>query len=194
MVRREPPRGRRGPIRDPRRTFLIVIGAGSTELAYLEGLRDHRRLATMEIVTKPSAPDQLVAYARKRRDLAEFDEVWCVTDVDHYESEGRKVTVAAAAAKQTGISIAVSNPCFELWLLLHHEDRTAFLSDCGAVTGQLRKHVRNYDKARLRFSDFAGGVDRAIERARKLDPTGNDHTRNPSTSVWRLVGAVLENQ
>jgi hypothetical protein len=196
MARREPAPGRRAPFRTARRMVLIIIGADRTETAYLKGLRDHFRLAavTMKIVEKPGAPDQLVAYARDNFALAEFDEVWCVTDVDQYEREGGKVTAALTVAAKSGINVAVSNPCFELWLLLHREDCAAHCADCDAVLLRLRKRLPAYDKTRLRFRDFADGLEQAIARARKLDPSGTDHTRNPSTGVWRLIGAVLEKE
>lgn len=136
MIRREPARGRRSPSRVPRRTVLIVIGADRTETAYLKGLRDHFRLATvtMKIVEKPGSPEQLVEHTRDTYPLDDFDEVWCVTDVDHFEREGGKVT------------------------------------------------------------DFAGGLDQAITRAKAIDPTGAEHTRNPSTGVWRLVSVLMEKE
>jgi hypothetical protein len=151
---------------------------------------------SVTFVEKPCAPDQLVEHARNRCRSGEFDEVWCVTDVDHYEREGSKVTaaLALAAAGEPKINVAVSNPCFEFWLLLHHEDCSAHCADCGAVLRRLRNWVPAYDKARLVFRDYAGGVQRAVAQARALDPTGADHVRNPSTGVWRLVTALLEGE
>jgi hypothetical protein len=31
-----------------------------------------------------------------------------------------------------------------------------------------------------------------VQRARKLDPTGEEHAQNPSTGVWRLVERMEE--
>jgi len=67
----------------------------------------------------------------------------------------------------------------------------AHCADCREVHARLRKHLPHYDKTRPRFADFAAGLDQAVRRAEKL---GDDHTRNPSTGVWRLVDAVLEKQ
>jgi hypothetical protein len=173
---------------------LIVIGADRTESTYLKGLRDHFRLATvtMKIVEKPGAPDQLVDYTRTSFPLADYDEVWCVTDVDQYERDGGKVTAALALAAESRINVAVSNPCFELWLLLHHQNCSGYCANCGAVQAKLKKRVPGYDKTRLRFRDFVDGLDDATARARALDPTGLAHTRNPSTGIWRLIDTVLE--
>jgi predicted ATPase len=40
----------------------------------------------------------------------------------------------------------------------------------------------------------APGLDEALVRAERLEPTGRDHTRNPSTSVWRLIRGIREQQ
>ncbi|SFQ06380.1 hypothetical protein SAMN05421810_104353 [Amycolatopsis arida] len=56
---------------------------------------------------------------------------------------------------------------------------------------RLVRHVPHYDKADLRFTDFAPGVETAIERARArtADWTAA-HRRNPSTGVWALMERV----
>jgi hypothetical protein len=192
MPRREPPKGRRAPFRTPRRTMLVAVGAERTEADYLRGLRDEHRLTTvaLKIVAKAESPDRLVAYVKDTFVAEDFDDIWCVTDVDHYEREGGKVTAAVRAARGSGISLAVSNPCFEVWLLLHFEDLRAHCRDYAEVERRLRKHLPAYDKARLRFGDYADGIAQAVEWARALDPSGADHQRNPSSGMWRLVESL----
>lgn len=41
--------------------------------------------------------------------------------------------------------------------------------------------------AKVRFEQFADGVEQAVGRARALDASGLNYARNPSTGVWRLV-------
>jgi hypothetical protein len=88
-------------------------------------------------------------------------------------------------------NLAVSNPCFELWLLLHHEDCRVSLPDCRATSARLRKHLPSFDKTRLDFANFAKKVPDAIDRAKALDPMATNHLQNPSTSVWRLVEKIM---
>ena len=38
------------------------------------------------------------------------------------------VPTAIHNARQSGIEVAVSNPCIELWLVLHVEDQTAYIN------------------------------------------------------------------
>jgi hypothetical protein len=170
----------------------VVCGSRETERQYLQGLRDHLRNPAVSVVVRGKAcsPTQLVDYANKQRGLSRgsFDEVWCVFDVDQFVD----VAEASVAARRAGIRVAVSNPCFELWLLLHFAAQTAHVPTYKKLLPLLQKHVPGYDKARLEFSVYRDGREDAVERARALDPTGEDHTRNPSTGVWRLVERMEE--
>ncbi|MGR6997917.1 RloB domain-containing protein [Yinghuangia aomiensis] len=137
---------------------------------------------------KCGSPRQIVGYAQqlRDRDCDAFDEVWCVVDVDEFKD----ISAAVGKAAGAGIEIAISNPCFELWLILHFGDHTAPCTSYGTLSPYLKKHVPDYDKSKLRFRDFAGGLDAAHQRAVRLDPTGKEHRRNPSTGVRRLVQAM----
>ncbi|MFD8965756.1 RloB family protein [Streptomyces sp. NPDC059568] len=167
--------------------MLIVCGSKETERQYLQGLRDDLRNPAVSVVVrgKPCSPTQLVTYARGQRDLNKggYDEVWCVFDVDEYPDVDR----AALAARRHNIRVAVSNPCFELWLLLHFSDHRAHIDTPKKLLPLLEKHVPGYDKTRVDFSRYRDGVPQARELARKLDPSGAEHTLNPSTGVWQLT-------
>jgi hypothetical protein len=188
MARREGAGGHRSPLRRPRPRLLVICGARQTESRYFTGLRASLASPAVDVrvTAHAKAPAQVVEHARHYADRSavDFDEVWCVVDADEFDIES-----AARLARSTGIELAVSYPCFELWLLLHHQDCRAHFARCGDVAERLRKHLPRYDKADLRFSDFAGGVALAAERAKQLDPE-----RNPSTGVWRLVERMVAQQ
>lgn len=194
MPRRERTAARRPARREPRLRVLIVCGAAKTEPAYFAGLRTWLGTSAMDIkvVERPRvAPDQVVGYARDHCRSDDFDVTWCVVDVDEYESKGGKVTKACELADRTGIRVAASNPCFEYWLLLHHADNGAPSSTCDPVKGRLHRFVPEYDKTALRFGDFAAGIEAAVERAKRRDPSGVDHRANPSSGVWVLAADLL---
>lgn len=196
-IRREPTRRRKSAFRDERRNILIVCGADETESAYFKGLRDALRLASLNvsIVAKGKvSPDEVVRHAKRKMDGAGYHEVWCVVDVDHYERDGGWITKAMKLADQSGIRLAVSNPCFEFWLVLHHAVCGGHCADCGAAEGLLKRWLPTYDKTRLRFADHANGVSDAVKRAKVLDPTGRNHVANPSAGVWPLVEMLLLEQ
>jgi hypothetical protein len=166
-----------------------VCGSEKTEEYYLRGLRDSvgNRAVDVTLVNRPKDPLAVVSYAAKypaisRRD---FDEVWCVFDVDDFDT-----TPACSLAAAESIEVAVSNPCFEFWLLLHHEDHRGHLNTCSAAVIRLRRHLPNYDKTRLEFSDFASGVADACERAKRIDAGCEAPRSNPSSGVWRLVETI----
>lgn len=169
---------RRPPRVAARPRLLIVCGSERTEPQYLTGLRDSRenRAVDLRIVKHPRSPEQVVAYAAKI----------ATSDVDEFD-----LAAATAKASSALIELAVSNPCFELWLLLHLEDCRAAMPDCQAVTARLRKHLPAYDKTRVEFNDYAKNIDDALARAKVLERSGTDHTRNPSTSMWRLVEKIM---
>ena len=119
----------RGKPRNPKRRFLLVCEGEKTERQYFLGFVKKFRSAVVEVVVHPhqGAPVTLVELAQKeqreakRRAKSEndanllFEEVWCVFDVDVHE----RIPEALDTARQSSICCAVSNPCFELWLLLH---------------------------------------------------------------------------
>lgn len=122
-------------------------------------------------------PKRLIKLAARYavRNSGCYDEVWCVIDVDEFDIEP-----TVRLAKESGVRLAVSNPCFELWLFLHQEDynSTNYVDGYDDAVARLRNYLPNYDKSQLDFADCASGVSRAIEKAKVLDPG-----KNPSTDV-----------
>ena len=189
MTRRENRRTRRAPVREERSQVLIVCGGKATEPSYFRGLKKERRNPAVRVVvdSKGVDPVSLVRFAAQKRDSTGCDEVWCVIDVDEFD-----IAEALAAARKKGVNLAISNPCFEYWLLLHFELCAAPLTCFDDVRTRLVRHLPRYDKTTLSFADFAPGVDDAIERAQsRCDTVGAEHTRNPSTGVWALVRQVI---
>lgn len=189
MARREPTGPRRPRNREPRGRLLIVCGSDKTEEQYLRGVRDRsgNRAVDVTMVNRPKDPLDVVSYAAKylTNSKQDFDEVWCVFDVDDFDTGP-----ACAFAAAESFEVAVSNPCFEFWLLLHHEDHRGHLNACSGALARLKRHLPNYDKTRLRFSDFADGVVVAGERAKKIEESGDTPRANPSSDVWRLVRTI----
>jgi len=87
MPRRERNINRRAATRVQRQSILVVCGAEKTEVRYIQGLRDHVDSTSIDlaIVERPSAPDQVVAFARDYVGSKDFDERWCVVDVDMFQ-------------------------------------------------------------------------------------------------------------
>ena len=95
------------------------------------------------------------------------------------------------------VHVALSKPCFEFWLLLHHLDETAAvgLANCGDVESKLRETAGEYSKTNLRASHSPiASVAEAWKRAERLDATvaGGDIPADNTSRVYRLWKAIAE--
>jgi hypothetical protein len=114
------------------------------------------------------------------------DQVWLVVDAD-----GRDLESLAAKAVDGDIRLGVSRPCFELWLLLHHIEYSTPQWECRPLKQKLKSVLPGWSEGSTRFDDFADGLGEACRRAQQLESTGQDLSRNPSTSVWCLIEAII---
>jgi hypothetical protein len=196
--------------RTARRALLAVEGR-ATEAPYFEAIRKHLHLPTHVLTildNKGSSPISLVKGVIKIRDRhieggtfdpAGGDTAWAVFDGDeHRLSDAKGWAEAFRLAEKEHVRLAVSNPSFELWFLLHFEDQFAPV-DAHAALEKLRRHVPRYKKGTPLFPDpLLPLTQGAIDRARRLDararaehigPTqsGGGATANPSTSVPALI-------
>lgn len=187
-------RARRGPTKTSTLEVLVLCGGRRTEKGYLEALNQYFCSSSVRFRFDREkiglAPSRLVTRGITQK--ANFAQVWCVFDVDNFDrtlTKGKQddLTKAVVAARRAGINLAMSNPCFELWLLLHFAEHTAYLADARATARRLREHVPTYDKDRLDFQHFRDRVDDAVSRAKTLDPGDGHCPANPSTGMWELV-------
>lgn len=96
---------------------------------------------SIDVGDRHGEPYGLVLAAQKRQESAhrrrgdqgtEYDEVWCVIDVEAprpHDSLDRAIRLA----RDSGIEIAYANPCFELWLYLHQRDSAGYLTTDQAI-------------------------------------------------------------
>ncbi len=127
--------------------------------------------------------------ARKRRGRA-HDQIWCVFDRDEHPNFAK----AIALADRHGINVASSNPCLELWFILHFEDQTAYLERQAAQRGAEGLLGCSKVLSESALSALADGYDEARRRAVKLDEKhagdGSPPGTNPSSGVWRLIDLI----
>ncbi|HKT03788.1 MAG TPA: RloB family protein [Rugosimonospora sp.] len=126
MPRRENSAARRGPVRRSRPLVLVVCGGERTEPQYLRGLRDHvdNRAVDLKILEKGRDPEQVVAYAAGvwARSPRDFDEVWCVVDVDEFDLDRAVLTAADAVRRARALDGTAAdssgNPSSSVWRLV----------------------------------------------------------------------------
>lgn len=187
-----------------RQRFLLYCEGEVTEPNYFKDLARFLRSSLIEVEIADEQrkdPKKLVELAKARRDSAQrdarrasddslrYDEVWCVFDGD----EHARLKAAVDQATAISIDLAVSNPCFEIWVLIHFQDQFSFIS-CDSANAGVKKHIPDYAK-HVDFSKIEGKACEAIKRARKMEAIVRKNGKwfdNPSTSVWRLVTKLCE--
>lgn len=189
--------------RERKKRFLIFCEGRETEPSYLSGLIKFLRspLIEIEIGDQQGDPKGLVELAKARRNEARksakhakddsllFDEVWCVFDVD----EHTRLLDAIQQARALSIKLAISNPCFELWLLIHFQDQWAYI-ERGQARSAVKKCMPGYDKT-VDYSLIAGRGAAALDRAEKMEARGvsaGEKHVNPSSGMWHLVTDLCE--
>jgi hypothetical protein len=133
--------------------------------------------------TGQSAPDHVLdrlrAYqdeAQKRREVQDDDQFWMMMDTDHHIEGRHKAGFldVLRAADNLGFHVAISNPSFELWLLLHHVpvEKGDILPDGPSVVSRLQEVLHTYRKDAIQPERFGyERVPAAISRARALEET-----------------------
>jgi len=203
---RRRPIGRKRPVGSgiARARVLIVCEGQQTEPRYFEALCRRLGITRDEVVVSASRcgshPMSVVECACRvaraaskgdARSQSAFDSVWCVFDRDDHDN----VDVAMGTAQERGFRVAFSNPCFELWFLLHFEYSSAEMTSADACA-RLRRYIPNYGKSSDVLDLLIPQQRRAAINAQRLrryhlraqDPP----SRNPSTTVDRLVTELMQ--
>lgn len=149
------------------------------------GLRD-----PVTTVEEAIAQKHREARQAKRGQGRASDDYWCVIDDDGRSSVGPAVEKAEA----NGIRVAVSNPCVELWFILHFRDQTAELDSKRAQA--ISKELLGCDKIlkEQALDELMERFPEARARALRLDAKhlgdGRAPRSNPSSGMWRLIDRI----
>ena len=97
-------------------------------------------------------------------------------------------------AQANQIRLAISNPCIELWLLLHFGDQNAHIdrSDAQSASKSLLQCGKNLSsEALVRLEEqFEAARRRAQHLDRKHELDGSPPRTNPSSNIWVLVERI----
>ena len=131
--------------------MLIVCEGRETERNYLDSLKREdavtRRFAVTVLKGRGGSRLQIVQRAvdlMNDRDR-DFDEVWCVLDVERLDTEESRndLKEAVRIANQNHVALCPSNPAFEVWFLAHFIRSSRQFNDCDAVILELNKHWKS---------------------------------------------------
>lgn len=209
-------RERREAFRDAR--LIVIASEGKdTERIYFKALakeytnpRVHVHiLERSEDEQNNSSPEHVLKQLKDYKghyELESDDELWLVVDRDRW-TEAMLSRVATECAQDNFMHVALSNPCIELWLLLHLVDATLLTSEEAQLWMENRRKSKNSDpylKVRLRqemgsyhessydAKMLIEHVDVAIARAEALDKNPADRwPQTLGTRVYLLAESVM---
>jgi len=186
--------------------IIIFCEGKKTEYGYFEEIRKSMRLPTLRVtVVHPNATDPLsivqaaIDYRQARKDEKAWttgDRAWAVFDGDEHRLENpANWNDALQIAKSKDIHLAISNPCFEFWYLLHYREYAGNLPRQEAQR-LIRNYVADYKKAdKLWPIPLEPLTTEAIRRAKQLaeraQAEGLQPHTNPCTTVSELVESLL---
>ncbi len=179
-----------------KKLFLISVEGSKTEPQYFAIFNQTQSNVLVKCLKRPptkSSPIQVLkrmkGYLRKES-LKKTDEAWIVIDVDDWPKDQLK-ELLTWAQKSENYGVALSNPNFEYWLLLHFEDGKGIASSQECLT-RLKRYLPNYKK------DIDGKkitpelIVKAISRAKRCDINRINHFPPTwSTTVYKLVEKIL---
>lgn len=112
---------------------MFVEGLRTEDLYLTYWRRRYRDRVRVEIDPFRGGPLQLVEKAVEAKRIEALDarkgrgrphdQIWCVFDRDEHPHFPKAIALAGSH----GINLAISNPCLELWFILHFEDQIAYL-------------------------------------------------------------------
>jgi RloB-like protein len=183
---------------DKRTAKIIIIATEGkhTEKQYFESFITSPRLKIQILPTEDNNSDPQSVLNRvniftEKFDLGKEDSIWLVLDVDRWGD--RKLSQICREAKQKKYGLAISNPCFEVWLWLHFDDLDPFDKTCKDFENKLRQKLGSYNKSNLITDRYQSHIPNAVERSKALHPS-NSQAWPPTigSHVHRLIAAIKE--
>ena len=165
------------------RKIALVICEGETEVCYINLLKKWYKspIRIVSHIEGTKITQTLVDSRTRELKISPWDKVCTFLMYDMDVQSINEKLLACRAEK------LLSNPCFEIWLLLHAKDqRTAITTE--ALLKELQKSSsvwKNYTKSFFTETQKAylkNSTDVAVDRAKKLQ-----ELQNPSTGIYKLI-------
>jgi hypothetical protein len=176
--------------------FIIATEGKETEKQYFEMFHSTR----IKVKVLPtgddgkSAPEYVLERLdafKEQYDLNEEDMLWLVLDIDRWGD--KNLSQVCSQARQKNYYLAISNPCFEVWLYLHFDNLHPQDRTCREFKARLRTLLGSYNSSNLDLSQYKPKIADAIKRGKLLHPPSS-HNWPPTlgTHVYKLVEILLE--
>lgn len=172
------------------RKIILVICEGETEESYVNLLKKWYKLP-IKIVSRVAGTRVSPSFVEKRTNELKISRE---DDVQAYLMYDMDVEAINEKLRSCKADLLLSNPCFELWLLLHAKDHKSAIN-ADSVIKELKNSTsvwKSYNKASFSDTQKAFLKDKteiAMERA-----MGLKEFENPSTGVYKLILKLIDSK
>ena len=190
--------------------FVLAFEGNITEEKYFSEFKKSNKfndeliylhLLKREMDDTNSAPNHVFSKLKKEaKDEFNFkkeDELWMIIDTDKRKNIPKIIEACNALEN---MFVAVSNPCFEFWLLLHIKDIQEYDEEVlelllkNKKTGnrnyaetKIVEVVGSYNKTNLKTEDFLPHIDNAVSRAKNLDQPQENYPTKLGSHIYKLI-------
>ena len=203
--------------KEPKEVYVISIaGEGKTEEQYFDGIKDLNtnsvvkveRLEKEDEADTKSHPKHVLDLLNERKKRWEEygidpNELWMVVDRDKQSVSEEQLTEIIEECCKNRYNLALSNPTFEFWLLLHLKDIKEYDEKKLLENKKINRSRRfiekelsillnGYNKKNLKFEKSKSDIKAAIERAKKLPTDNKALSHQLGTSVCLLVEKIVK--
>jgi len=217
---REPiPLVREGGFREAEKMFVLSYEGKVSEKKYFEDFRKSEFFndsGLIEVISlkrptnrgsDPISVKKLLQEAKKEYRFKDTDEFWLIIDRDDWEEihNHNFDKLADDCKKENNFFLAMSNPCFEIWLILHLKNMNEFdeeekrrimanekISNSKNYIDTVLSEIqgRGYNK-RPNPSIFLPLTKTAISRAKELDDKNQDYPKQLGTHIYKLIEKLM---
>eukprot|EP01136_Pigoraptor_vietnamica_P019084 Opistho-1_new@66211 len=191
--------------------IVLAFEGNDTEEIYFDEFKSSEifddALIFLHLLKRPktdtnSAPNhvfkKLKKEAKDEYNFKDTDELWMIIDTDRWKNIPE---IISECKKQSNMFVAVSNPCFEFWLLLHiknitdyDENELALILKNAKVSNKknyvdfkITEILGTYNKSNPKPELFFPTVDFAIEQAKQLDKNNDEYPEKLGSHVYKVV-------
>lgn len=217
---REPiPLVREGGFLEAEKMFVLSYEGKISEKKYFEDFRNSELFndsGLIEIISlkrptnrgsDPISVKKLLLEAKKEYRFKDTDEFWLIIDRDDWEEihNHNFDKLVEDCKKENNFFLAMSNPCFEIWLILHLKDINEFDEEekIKIMSNEKISNSKNYiDKVLSEIQGrgynkrpnpriFSPLTKTAIDRAKGLDNENQDYPEQLGTHIYKLIEKLI---
>jgi hypothetical protein len=218
---REPiPLIRQGGFLDAEKLFILSFEGSVSEKKYFIDFRNSEWFndsGLIEVIplkrpknagTDPISVKNLLKKAKSEFRFKPTDEFWLIIDRDHWENihNINFANLVQECKNENNFYLAMSNPCFEIWLLLHLKDIDEFSSTekqqifdnpkIGSKKHYIDKVIeaiqgRGYDKS-PNPRVYLPNIKIAIQRAKDLNINDEDYPTQLGSHIYKIIEKLIK--